>query len=190
MEWQLFGRQAITRWKPNSMDIVFSITWQLPHSTQSTRTKWVAIETIAKHLHSFNFDRLKSIFLNLQLERVLIVDYDLHHGQGTQQMFINDPRVLYFSIHRYEYGQFWPNLPESDYDTIGEGKGKGFNFNVPLNKTGMSNADYLAIWQQILLPVAVEVLNWRKDVYLKNIWKKNWTFVISLRVVSYSLNPN
>lgn len=87
----------------------------------------------------------------------MIVDYDVHHGQGTQRMFYDDPRVLYFSIHRYEYGTFWPNLRESDFDCIGGGKGTGFNFNVPLNKTGMTNADYLAIWQQILVPVAAEV---------------------------------
>lgn len=72
-------------------------------------------------------------------------------------MFYDDPRVLYFSIHRYEHGTFWPNLRESDFDCIGEGKGTGYNFNLPLNKTGMNNADYLAIWQQILLPVAAEV---------------------------------
>ena len=42
--------------------------------------------------------------------------------------------MLYFSIHRYDYGNFWPNLRESDFDYIGEGAGKGFNINVPLNK--------------------------------------------------------
>lgn len=72
-------------------------------------------------------------------------------------MFYGDPRVLYFSIHRYEHGTFWPNLRESDFDYVGDGKGAGYNFNVPLNKTGMTNADYLAIWQQILVPVATEV---------------------------------
>ena len=94
----------------------------------------------------------------LQINRILVVDYDVHHGQGTQRMFYDDPRVLYFSIHRYEHGTFWPNLRESDFDFIGEGNGLGYNFNLPLNKTGMTNADYLAIWQQILLPVAAEVM--------------------------------
>lgn len=46
--------------------------------------------------------------------------------------------MLYFSIHRYEFGKFWPNLRESDYDFIGEGKGLGFNINVPLNKVRAS----------------------------------------------------
>ncbi|XP_029038711.1 histone deacetylase 6 isoform X3 [Osmia bicornis bicornis] len=88
--------------------------------------------------------------------RILIVDWDVHHGQATQQMFYDDPRVIYFSIHRYENGEFWPNLKESDFHFVGDGLGEGYNFNIPLNKTGMTNADYLAIFQQVLLPVAYE----------------------------------
>lgn len=42
--------------------------------------------------------------------------------------------VLYFSWHRYEHQQFWPNLAESDYDSVGKGKGAGFNINLPWNK--------------------------------------------------------
>uniref|UniRef100_A0A4W3J347 Histone deacetylase domain-containing protein n=1 Tax=Callorhinchus milii TaxID=7868 RepID=A0A4W3J347_CALMI len=67
--------------------------------------------------------------------KILIVDWDVHHGQGIQHRFLEDPSVLYFSWHRYEHQQFWPNLRESDYDAIGEGKGTGFNINVPWNKT-------------------------------------------------------
>ncbi|OQV25500.1 Histone deacetylase 6 [Hypsibius exemplaris] len=89
-------------------------------------------------------------------ERILIVDWDVHHGQGTQRTFYDDKRVLYFSIHRYEQGDFWPNLPESNFNYIGEGSGKGYNINVPLNKTGLGDADYLAILYQVLLPVAYE----------------------------------
>lgn len=65
--------------------------------------------------------------------------------------------VVYFSIHRYENGTFWPNLEESDFHYIGKGLGEGYNFNIPLNKTGMTNADYIAIFQQVLLPMAYEV---------------------------------
>lgn len=64
--------------------------------------------------------------------------------------------MLYFSIHRYEHGSFWPNLQESDYHAIGSGPGTGYNFNVPLNAKGMGNGDYLAIFQQLLLPVTLE----------------------------------
>ncbi|XP_076447342.1 protein deacetylase HDAC6-like [Babylonia areolata] len=94
--------------------------------------------------------------LNHGMERILIVDWDVHHGQGTQYMFYDDPRVMYFSIHRYEHGKFWPHLRESDYDFIGEGKGKGHNVNVPLNQTGLGDADYMAIMQQLLMPLAYE----------------------------------
>ncbi|XP_052061653.1 histone deacetylase 6-like isoform X3 [Mytilus californianus] len=93
---------------------------------------------------------------NLGVKKVLIVDWDVHHGQATQKMFYDDPRVLYFSIHRYEYGNYWPNLRESDYDFIGKDKGLGFNINVPLNQTGMTDKDYLAVFHQVLLPVAYE----------------------------------
>ncbi|XP_022236180.1 histone deacetylase 10-like, partial [Limulus polyphemus] len=68
------------------------------------------------------------------LNRILIVDWDVHHGQATQYAFYDDPRVLYFSIHLYEHGAFWPELRESNFDYVGEGSGKGFNINVPLNK--------------------------------------------------------
>jgi len=93
---------------------------------------------------------------NKGISRILIVDWDVHHGQATQQMFYDDPRVLYFSIHRYEQGAFWPNLRESDYHNTGHGEGKGFNVNIPLNQTRMNDADYMAIFHQVLLPMAYE----------------------------------
>lgn len=97
-----------------------------------------------------------SYALNHGVERVLIVDWDVHHGQASQYMFYDDPRVMYFSIHRYGYGTFWPHLRESDYDFIGEGKGEGYNINVPLNQIGMGDSEYLAIFQQLLMPMAYE----------------------------------
>jgi len=66
-------------------------------------------------------------------------------------------RVLYFSTHRYEHGNFWPNLEESNSHFIGTGKGTGFNCNVPLNKNGMVNSDFLSVWHQLLIPMAHEV---------------------------------
>ncbi|NXV59518.1 HDA10 deacetylase, partial [Molothrus ater] len=71
------------------------------------------------------------------LQRILIVDWDVHHGQGTQYIFEEDPSVLYFSWHRYEHQEFWPSLKESDYDAVGLGKGKGFNINLPWNKVNI-----------------------------------------------------
>ncbi|NWV92572.1 HDA10 deacetylase, partial [Machaerirhynchus nigripectus] len=94
--------------------------------------------------------------LKYGLQRILIVDWDVHHGQGTQYIFEEDPSVLYFSWHRYEHQEFWPALKESDYDAIGLGKGKGFNINLPWNKVGMGNSDYLAAFFHVLLPMAFE----------------------------------
>ncbi|XP_042352614.1 polyamine deacetylase HDAC10 isoform X2 [Plectropomus leopardus] len=90
------------------------------------------------------------------VKRVLIVDWDIHHGQGVQYCFEDDPSVLYFSWHRYEHQKFWPNLRESDYDSVGKEKGAGFNINVPWNKVGMKNSDYLSVFCHVLLPVAYE----------------------------------
>lgn len=81
-------------------------------------------------------------------------------------------RVVYFSIHRYENGEFWPNLRESNYHYVGEGAGEGFNFNIPLNKTGMKNADYIAIFQQVLLPMAYEVSTLKSTYFSYCIMKK------------------
>ncbi|NWX99061.1 HDA10 deacetylase, partial [Nothoprocta ornata] len=90
------------------------------------------------------------------LQRILIVDWDVHHGQGTQYIFEEDLSVLYFSWHRYEHQEFWPSLKESDYDSIGLGRGKGRNINLPWNKVGMGNSDYLAAFFHVLLPMAFE----------------------------------
>ncbi|NWR88658.1 HDA10 deacetylase, partial [Furnarius figulus] len=94
--------------------------------------------------------------LKYGLQRILIVDWDVHHGQGTQYIFEEDPSVLYFSWHRYEHQEFWPSLKESDYDAVGLGEGKGFNINLPWNKVGMGNSDYLTAFFHVLLPMAFE----------------------------------
>ncbi|XP_045716495.1 histone deacetylase 6 isoform X1 [Phyllostomus hastatus] len=91
-----------------------------------------------------------------RIQRVLIVDWDVHHGQGTQFTFDQDPSVLYFSIHRYEQGRFWPHLKASNWSTIGFGQGQGYTINVPWNQVGMRDADYIAAFLQVLLPVALE----------------------------------
>ncbi len=100
------------------------------------------------------------------IERILIVDFDVHHGQATQFEFYDDPNVVYFSIHRYEDGRFWPHLRESNFDYVGGdvgSPGAGKNFNVPLNTIGMGDADYMAIFHQVLLPMAHE---FRPDLVL------------------------
>lgn len=91
-----------------------------------------------------------------KLERILIVDWDVHHGQATQFSFEEDEKVLYFSIHKFLDGKYWPQLPESNFTSIGKGPGKGFNVNIPLNAENLTDYDYLAIFHNILLPIAHE----------------------------------
>ncbi|HTQ38396.1 MAG TPA: histone deacetylase [Pirellulales bacterium] len=80
----------------------------------------------------------------LQLDRVLIVDWDVHHGNGTQDAFWTDPRVGFLSIHR------WPFYPGTgDSDETGAGAGLGTTLNVPV-KFGTSRHDYLAQFRRAL----------------------------------------
>lgn len=88
------------------------------------------------------------------LQRILILDWDVHHGNGTQHAFYDDPRVLYVSIHRYDNGSFFPCLPEANFEAVGNGAGRGFNINVAWNSEGMSDGDYLTTFFQLVLPVA------------------------------------
>uniref|UniRef100_A0AC34GQ96 Histone deacetylase domain-containing protein n=1 Tax=Panagrolaimus sp. ES5 TaxID=591445 RepID=A0AC34GQ96_9BILA len=90
-------------------------------------------------------------------KKVLIVDFDIHHGNGTQQFFYDDERVTYLSIHRYEHGNFWPHKRYSDYDCIGRGTGRGHNINIPINENGGTHHDYLCILFTIVIPFAREL---------------------------------
>ncbi|KAJ4713181.1 Histone deacetylase [Melia azedarach] len=92
----------------------------------------------------------------LGINKILIVDWDVHHGNGTQKMFWKDSRVLFFSVHRHEFGTFYPANDDGYYTMIGEGPGTGYNINVPWENGRCSDADYLAVWDHILLPVAKE----------------------------------
>ncbi len=81
------------------------------------------------------------------LEGVAIVDFDAHHGNGTQDAFYAVPRVLYFSTHQY------PFYPGSGYwAETGEGPGKGTTVNVPLPR-GCGDAEYLRAYREVCAPV-------------------------------------
>jgi len=72
------------------------------------------------------------------LARILIVDWDVHHGNGTQEIFYTDPRVLFFSIHRFGHG-FYPGTGAAD--ETGQGRGLGFTRNEPV-RFGSPRHDY------------------------------------------------
>jgi acetoin utilization deacetylase AcuC-like enzyme len=78
----------------------------------------------------------------------MIIDYDVHHGNGTQEMFYSDPRVLYCSLHQ---APFYPGTGASD--ERGEGEGVGTTINIPLPaQTGFDT--YEAVFRQVLVPAA------------------------------------
>jgi len=80
------------------------------------------------------------------LQRVLIVDWDAHHGNGTQYSFYEDPRVFYFSIHQFP---FYPG--EGTAAETGQGAGEGFTMNVPI-PGGSGDAEFLAGLREGLFP--------------------------------------
>jgi acetoin utilization deacetylase AcuC-like enzyme/thiosulfate reductase cytochrome b subunit len=82
------------------------------------------------------------------LKRILIVDWDLHHGNGTQHSFYGEKEILYLSMHQY------PHYPGTGwYKEVGEGDGKGFTVNVPLSY-GMDDDDYGYVFRELVVPLS------------------------------------
>jgi acetoin utilization deacetylase AcuC-like enzyme len=84
------------------------------------------------------------------LERVAIVDYDVHHGNGTQWTFYDDRSVLFISSHQYPY---YPGT--GPVEEVGSGEGKGFTINLPL-AAGATDADYELVYSRVATPVLLQ----------------------------------
>jgi acetoin utilization deacetylase AcuC-like enzyme len=84
------------------------------------------------------------------LRRIAIVDYDVHHGNGTQHTFYRDPRVLFISTHQYP---FYPGTGSAE--ETGDGDGRGFTLNVPL-ESGCTDGDYALVCDRVIVPVLDE----------------------------------
>jgi acetoin utilization deacetylase AcuC-like enzyme len=82
------------------------------------------------------------------LERILIVDFDVHHGNATQDAFYDSPAVLYFSTHQYPY---YPGT--GSWRDTGRGAGEGYTANVPL-RGGVGDVGYGRIFDEVLAPLA------------------------------------
>jgi acetoin utilization deacetylase AcuC-like enzyme len=82
------------------------------------------------------------------LNRILIVDFDLHHGNGTQHSFYRDSKILYFSTHQYPYypGTGW-------YEEVGDGEGAGYTVNIPFSY-GMGDDDHVYAFREVLVPLS------------------------------------
>jgi acetoin utilization deacetylase AcuC-like enzyme len=110
----------------------------------------------ARPAHAMGFCLLNNVALAAAharasgVERVAIVDWDVHHGNGTQEAFWRDPHVLYVSTHQYP---FYPGT--GAVLETGEGEGKGFTVNIPLGAGG-GDAVYRGAFERVVLPVLEE----------------------------------
>uniref|UniRef100_A0A4W6CXN0 Histone deacetylase n=1 Tax=Lates calcarifer TaxID=8187 RepID=A0A4W6CXN0_LATCA len=99
----------------------------------------------------------KQLQHKLSVSKILIVDWDVHHGNGTQEVFYSDPSILYISLHRYDDGNFFPG--SGSPDEVGALAGEGFNVNIAW--TGgldppMGDAEYIAAFRSVVMPIAQE----------------------------------
>ena len=84
------------------------------------------------------------------IARVAVVDIDVHHGNGTQWIFYDDPRVLYVSTHQFP---FYPGTGAAD--EVGNGEGRGFTVNVPM-EAGSKDDDYALVYRGLIAPVLAQ----------------------------------
>ncbi|XP_060052109.1 histone deacetylase 9 isoform X5 [Erinaceus europaeus] len=118
-----------------------------------------AEESTAMGFCFFNSVAITAKYLRdqLNISKILIVDLDVHHGNGTQQAFYADPSILYISLHRYDEGNFFPGSGAPN--EVGTGLGEGYNINIAW--TGgldppMGDIEYLEAFRTVVTPVANE----------------------------------
>uniref|UniRef100_A0A8C1ZHE7 Histone deacetylase n=1 Tax=Cyprinus carpio TaxID=7962 RepID=A0A8C1ZHE7_CYPCA len=124
--------------------------WNEVHSSSAAR---LAVGSVVELVFKVASGELKNGFAVVRPPG----HHDVHHGNGTQQAFYDDPRVLYISLHRYDDGNFFPGsgAPEE------VGSGPGVSFNVNMAFTGgldppMGDAEYLAAFRTVVMPIASE----------------------------------
>jgi acetoin utilization deacetylase AcuC-like enzyme len=111
-----------------------------------------------------------------RLNRVAIIDFDVHHGNGTNDAFYTDPEVLYISTHQF------PCYPGSgQVDEVGAGPGEGTTVNIPM-PIGCGDNEYLAVFQEIIAPL---VRRFRPELFLVSAgYDSHWADALSLMQVS------
>lgn len=133
--------EATDRLMDGSLDNAFALVRPPGHHAEADQARGFCIfnniAIAAEHLRRKH-----------RLQRLLIVDWDLHHGNGTQHAFYGRDDVLYFSLHQF------PHYPGTGYwNEVGSGRGEGATINVPL-APGKTDADYFYVFDQLLFPVA------------------------------------
>ncbi|XP_048055156.1 histone deacetylase 4 [Megalobrama amblycephala] len=118
----------------------------------------------ASHCQTYGSSMFNSVAIaakqlqdRLKVKKILIVDWDVHHGYGTEKIFYTDPSVLYISLHRYDNGSFFRGTGEPT--KVGSDKGEGYNVNVAWSgglSPPMGDAEYLAAFRTVVMPIAQE----------------------------------
>ena len=98
----------------------------------------------------FNTMAIGAAYLKAQYgaKKILIMDWDVHHGNGTQEAFYEDPSVLFISTHQYPY---YPGTGAAN--EVGAGAGEGYTINIPL-PAGCADREYMEVFQHVVVPVA------------------------------------
>ena len=86
-------------------------------------------------------------------KKIILFDFDIHHGDGSQSFFYHRRDVLVFSVHKYMEGTFFPGSTAAAADQVGADGAEGFNFNVPLNTGNLGDDQYGEIVRTLLLPI-------------------------------------
>jgi acetoin utilization deacetylase AcuC-like enzyme len=135
--------QAIARVQNRTLDNAFALVRPPGHHAERAKAKGFCL---------YNNVAVGARFAQreLAMKRILIVDWDLHHGNGTQHCFADDPSVLYFSTHEAFAYPYSGRLRD-----VGSGPGRGYTLNTPL-PPGCGDGEFLAILDRVLRPVALE----------------------------------
>lgn len=94
------------------------------------------------------------------VKKIAIVDWDVHHGNATQNAFYEDDSVLFISLHRFDDGTFYPGR-SGDPKRVGYNSGKGFNVNIAWNTSGgpdteIGDAEYIQAYKELIKPMLQE----------------------------------
>jgi len=131
--------EAVDRCKDGSIDGAFCAVRPPGHHAEADRAMGFCI---------FNNVAIGARYAQkVGFKKVFIVDFDVHHGNGTEHVFESDDSVFYFSTHQYPH---YPGTGEAD--DRGTGKGIGFTMNIPM-RAGSGDKEYIKIYQEILPPV-------------------------------------
>lgn len=132
---------AITQVVQKKIDNAFALVRPPGHHAEKSRAMGYCL---------FNHVAVGALFAikRLNLGKILIIDWDIHHGNGTQHAFERDPNVLFFSVH--QVGLF-PGT--GSFTDTGIGAGEGYTINLPIPR-GYGNSEYVSIFECLLAPIA------------------------------------